>query len=75
MCGIAGWVDWERNLEKESHILAAMVETLAARGPDASGMYIKQHVALGHRRLSVVDPENGAQPMIRTRGDQRYIIT
>jgi asparagine synthase (glutamine-hydrolysing) len=75
MCGITGWIDWERNLENEGHILANMMETLAARGPDASGMYLSTHAAFGHRRLSVVDPANGAQPMIRDRGERRYVIT
>lgn len=75
MCGITGWIDWERNLENEGHIVANMMETLAARGPDASGMYLSTHAAFGHRRLSVVDPENGAQPMIRDRGGRRYVIT
>lgn len=75
MCGITGWIDWERNLENESHIVTNMMETLAARGPDASGMYLSTHAAFGHRRLSVVDPANGAQPMIRDRGGRRYVIT
>jgi asparagine synthase (glutamine-hydrolysing) len=75
MCGITGWIDWERNLENEGHIVTNMMETLAARGPDASGMYLSTHAAFGHRRLSVVDPENGAQPMIRDRGGRRYVIT
>lgn len=75
MCGITGWIDWEKDLEQERHILEAMVETMAARGPDASGMYITPHVALGHRRLSVVDLENGAQPMIRKRGEHTFVIT
>ncbi|MEN6414198.1 MAG: asparagine synthase (glutamine-hydrolyzing) [Veillonellales bacterium] len=75
MCGIAGWIDWKLDLTKERQTLAAMVEKLSARGPDASGMYFAPHAALGHRRLSVVDPENGAQPMIRKRGQYSYAIT
>lgn len=75
MCGITGWIDWERNLENEGPIVGNMMETLAARGPDASGMYLSKHAAFGHRRLSVVDLVNGAQPMIRDRGEQRYVIT
>ena len=75
MCGITGWINWERNLENEGVILARMVETLAARGPDASGMYLSARAALGHRRLSVVDPQNGAQPMIRHKGDSSCVIT
>lgn len=68
MCGIVGWVDWERDLSGELETLNAMVQTLAARGPDASGIYMNGHVALGHRRLSVVDLEGGKQPMQRDRG-------
>ncbi|XEQ91902.1 Asparagine synthetase [glutamine-hydrolyzing] 3 [Sporomusa carbonis] len=75
MCGITGWIDWEQNLTEKSHILSAMIETLAARGPDAQGAYITPHAALGHRRLSVIDPVGGAQPMIRFRGEQKFVIT
>ena len=75
MCGITGWIDWDNDLEQERPILDAMVATLAARGPDASGTYVKSSVALGHRRLSVVDLVNGAQPMIRQRGGWNYVIT
>lgn len=75
MCGITGWINWEKNLANEGHILANMVETMAARGPDGSGMYLSTHVALGHRRLSVVDPQNGAQPMTRNKGDYSCVIT
>lgn len=75
MCGITGWVNWGKNIANERHILSNMVETMAARGPDASGMYLSTHVAFGHRRLSVVDPQNGAQPMTRSKGDYSCVIT
>ncbi|CQR74749.1 Asparagine synthetase [glutamine-hydrolyzing] 3 [Sporomusa ovata DSM 2662] len=75
MCGITGWIDWQQNLVEKRHIVAAMIETLAARGPDAQGAYITPHAALGHRRLSVIDPVGGAQPMIRFRGEQKFVIT
>ena len=75
MCGITGWMNWERNLENEGATLGRMVETLSDRGPDALGIYLGTHVALGHRRLSVVDPENGAQPMIRYKGDHSCVIS
>lgn len=75
MCGITGWIDWENNLENERQTLEAMVEKLTARGPDASGIYMVPHVALGHRRLSVMDPANGAQPMIRQRGSYNYVVS
>lgn len=68
MCGIAGWVDWERNLESEAPVIQAMGETLACRGPDAEGAWIVPHCGFSHRRLIVVDPEGGAQPMTRWLG-------
>ncbi len=75
MCGIVGWIDWERDLTREAETLGTMTRTLAARGPDASGQWIAEHAALGHQRLIVVDPEGGAQPMERSLGPERYAIT
>lgn len=75
MCGITGWIDWRRDLSGQGEILAAMMQTLAARGPDGQGVYIRQHAALGHRRLSVVDPAGGAQPMVRYRGALPFVVT
>jgi asparagine synthase (glutamine-hydrolysing) len=63
MCGIVGWVDYERNLVEQTPIVEAMTRTMALRGPDAQGVWTDRHVALGHRRLSVIDLEGGAQPM------------
>ncbi len=65
MCGIAGWVDWADDLRQVGNVLDRMVATLAPRGPDASGRFLTAHAALGHRRLVVVDPAGGAQPMTR----------
>src|SRR5262245_54760855 len=63
MCGITGWVDFERDLRKESGLIDRMVATLVRRGPDAGGAWIERDVALGHRRLAIIDLEHGAQPM------------
>ncbi len=73
MCGITGWIDWSHDLTQHSAALEQMTDTLAPRGPDASGTWITTHCALGHRRLSVIDPENGAQPMIRHVGDNTFV--
>lgn len=75
MCGITGWIDWERDLTRESPTLKAMTGTLAFRGPDAAGLWLSTHAALGHRRLVVVDPAGGAQPMTRQLGQRVYTIT
>jgi asparagine synthase (glutamine-hydrolysing) len=63
MCGITGWVGYSRDLRQERRTIDAMTETMACRGPDASGVWTDQHAALGHRRLAVIDIPGGAQPM------------
>src|ERR1043165_6526878 len=68
MCGITGWVDFERDLTGERPILEAMVRTRACRGPDASGLWTSPHAALGHRRLAGIDIEGGKQPMTAEEG-------
>lgn len=75
MCGINGWIDWEKDLTLQHHILEGMNETLSKRGPDAAGIWISARAALGHRRLIVVDPAGGTQPMVRRRGNYTYVIS
>lgn len=75
MCGIAGWINYNQNLSQKKELLLDMTESLAHRGPDASGYWFSEHAALGHRRLSVVDLEGGKQPMIRNKGENTYVIT
>ena len=74
MCGIAGWVDFTDNLFGQEALIGAMAEVLSPRGPDASGTFLREHVALGHRRLIVVDPAGGAQPMTRSHNGKDYTI-
>ena len=74
MCGITGWIDWNEDLTRHPATIENMIETLRPRGPDASGSWITTHSALGHRRLSVIDPENGAQPMVRKVGNYTFVI-
>ncbi|MBE3581334.1 MAG: asparagine synthase (glutamine-hydrolyzing) [Thermoanaerobacteraceae bacterium] len=74
MCGISGWIDWEVDVTRHRPTLEAMTETLSCRGPDAGGIWISPRAGLGHRRLIVVDPEGGVQPMVRKRGEEQYII-
>ncbi|MFG2249922.1 asparagine synthase (glutamine-hydrolyzing) [Spirillospora sp. NPDC048823] len=63
MCGIVGWVDFGRDLAGEAPTLRAMTETLAKRGVDARGVWIRGHAALGHTRTSIIDLAGGAQPL------------
>ncbi|KGT73241.1 asparagine synthase [Bradyrhizobium japonicum] len=65
MCGICGWIDFDRGLEgpEARQQLAEMTATMAFRGPDDEGTWIDGPAALGHRRLAVIDLQGGRQPM------------
>ena len=73
MCGIAGifHVDVPKPVDPER--VAAMADVLAHRGPDGSGVWTAPGVGLGHRRLSIIDLEGGAQPMLTA--DRRVAIS
>ncbi|MDP4169944.1 MAG: asparagine synthase (glutamine-hydrolyzing) [Bacillota bacterium] len=74
MCGITGWIDFKRNLNKEINTLTKMTTTLEKRGPDETNVWIEGHVGFGHKRLIVVDPEGGRQPMQKTGKGASYTI-
>ncbi|MDA8334221.1 MAG: asparagine synthase (glutamine-hydrolyzing) [Peptococcaceae bacterium] len=74
MCGIAGIVDWETDLNRAQPELEAMGGALAPRGPDAGGFWLSDHAAFVHRRLIVIDPEGGAQPMVRREGLHPFVL-
>lgn len=77
MCGIAGIVNFQgKTLDREKYLLKVknMTETLKYRGPDAQGFYSDKNIFLGHRRLSIIDPENGKQPMTREFEGFKYTI-
>lgn len=75
MCGIAGWIDRKNDLTEERSQLEKMTRQLTARGPDAEGYWLSRRAAIGHRRLIVVDPEGGQQPMVRRHGETTYVLT
>lgn len=62
MCGIAGYVHFDGAPASEE-TLRAMADRLAHRGPDGDGVLVRKNVGLAHRRLSIIDPSAGAQPM------------
>lgn len=63
MCGIAGEIRFDRSPDADA--VRRMTDSLAHRGPDAEGFFTDGPAALGHRRLSILDIEGGAQPMTR----------
>jgi asparagine synthase (glutamine-hydrolysing) len=68
MCGIAGIVRWAGPGARQAEI-EAMARAISHRGPDGEGMYVRDSVALGHRRLSIIDLELGKQPMSNEDGE------
>ncbi|MDE3838180.1 asparagine synthase (glutamine-hydrolyzing) [Bacillus methanolicus] len=74
MCGITGWVDFEKNIQKEKSVIEKMAETLSKRGPDETNVWIGLHAGFGHKRLVVVDPAGGKQPMVKEKNGQKFII-
>ncbi len=74
MCGIAGIVDFENDMLKECATLTAMMDAISHRGPDSAGTFLTHQAAFGHRRLTVVDPAGGSQPMTRSIGTNTYTI-
>ena len=74
MCGIAGWIDKNIDMSQKMTVLNRMSETLERRGPDENGIYVNKNTALIHRRLVVIDRENGKQPMAVNHGGTTYVI-
>lgn len=73
MCGIAGAIAFLQHDHPSLYKLEDAMHSLEKRGPDAQGIYRDQFVALGHRRLSIIDTSNfGNQPMSDASG--RYTI-
>tara|TARA_B110000467_G_C18333348_1_gene495268 strand:+ start:854 stop:2773 length:1920 start_codon:yes stop_codon:yes gene_type:complete len=72
MCGITGYINLAAEKTVNQPLLAQMNQAQFHRGPDEGGEYIDEHVALGHRRLSIIDLSSGQQPMASDDGD--YVL-
>ena len=70
MCGIAGWVGEGPGEER----VARMTATLVHRGPDSSGRFAAAGVALGHRRLAVLDPTDAGGQFVPKEGES-YLVS
>jgi len=72
MCGINAYWETLPN-EVGQELLRQMNARVVHRGPDGEGYWVNNHVGLAHRRLSIIDLQRGAQPMVCCAG--RYVIT
>jgi asparagine synthase (glutamine-hydrolysing) len=64
VCGIAGLLALNSNVNINPELLDSMTDVMAHRGPDGRGVWFGDGVAFGHRRLAVLDPERGVQPWV-----------
>ena len=78
MCGICGYISYKNNYMKtereERNKVRSMAQTLKSRGPDDYGEWVGEHAVFAHRRLAVIDPERGRQPMKRISEGYEFII-
>lgn len=63
MCGIAGIYHFDPCRRVDARLIDRMTDLLSHRGPDDRGVHLEGNLALGHRRLSIIDLETGHQPM------------
>ena len=68
MCGIAGKLNFDSTRPVDRDRISAMTTAIAHRGPDSDGFYYGAGVALGHRRLSIIDLSTGDQPIANEDG-------
>ena len=54
MCGITGFISKQKESDKEK-VIKKMADRIKHRGPDGEGYYVDAYIALGHRRLSIID--------------------
>jgi len=73
MCGVVGLFDLNGQTHFDESIVQAMNESQFHRGPDAGGVHLEQGLALGHRRLAIIDLSGGAQPLFNE--DHSVVVT
>ena len=63
MCGITGILHFDNERKADYEVIKKMTDIISYRGPDGEGYYLKNNLAFGHRRLSIIDLNTGEQPM------------
>lgn len=76
MCGYSGFCNLNNDISTDNNIdiLKKLTKALNHRGPDEEGYFTNEHINLGHRRLIIIDAENGKQPMSFKYNDNIYTI-
>lgn len=73
MCGIVGIINHHAASDAKS-LIRRMTNSMVHRGPDGSGEFLTEEVAIGHRRLAVIDLENGTQPIFNEDGTIAVVL-
>ena len=71
MCGITGFID--KRIKNKDMVIRDMADLIKHRGPDSDGYYVDDDIAMGFRRLSIIDLEGGSQPIFNE--DKTKVIT
>lgn len=71
MCGIAGYLHFDKERNSDLALIKKMADIISYRGSDAEGYYVHKNIAFGHRRLSIIDLSTGDQPMF---SDDKSIV-
>lgn len=74
MCGFTGYANFIDKIHHSKSVIQQMNASLSKRGPDEDGYYYSDYVHFAHKRLIVIDPEGGKQPMIEHYSYGDYII-
>ena len=75
MCGITGWASFDHAVSDPAGALAVMTATMSRRGPDDQGTWLGEHAGIGHRRLAVIDPVGGVQPLVEAAPGGPVVLT
>ncbi len=74
MCGLAGIFDPNGSARIDTGLLRRMTDLLSHRGPDGEGFHVERGIGLGHRRLAIIDPASGQQPMYNEDGSAAIVF-
>lgn len=74
MCGFVGFANFKEKIPNDFTVLKNMTTCLQNRGPDEKGFYVNECIDFGHRRLTIIDADNGKQPMRFSYFDNVYTI-
>lgn len=74
MCGIVGFAGWSADTDRRRAALREMCRAIEHRGPDEEGRYVAPEIALGMRRLSIIDVAGGSQPVSNEDGRVRVVF-